>query len=95
LNLGDEVEVDSDAVLQHVILRSGQTTFRVWFGGQTAQARQAAVEAIESMKPLMEWSSENLLALSVPAAQEAQRLADFLHTYESRGLLQYKAGRTA
>ena len=45
------------------------------------------------MRPLMEWSSENLLALSAPEA-EALRLADHLHSREQQGLLQYETGRS-
>ncbi len=91
--LGDEVETDADFVLQRVIQRSGQVTFRVWFGAQEATTRQELVREIESMKPLMEWSSENLLALSTPEA-EAQRLADYLHSREQQGLLHYETGRS-
>ena len=50
------------------------------------------MQEIEGMKPLMEWSSENLLALSAPEA-EAQRLANYLHSGEQQGLLQYETGR--
>jgi hypothetical protein len=91
--LGDEVEIDANFVFQQVVRSSGQATFRVWFGGQDTTMRQELVGEIEAMKPLMEWSSENLLALSVADA-EAQRLADCLHLREQRGLLQYETGRS-
>lgn len=91
--LGDEVETDGDLVLQRVVRPSGQVTFRVWFGGQDATRRDGLVREIEAMKPLMEWSSANLLALSVPAA-EAQQLADYLQLRENEGLLQYETGRS-
>ena len=91
--LGDEVETDGDFVLQRVVRQSGQVTFRVWFGDQDATTRQNLVHEIEAIKPLMEWSSENLLALSVPEA-EAQPLADHLQLRESEGLLQYETGRS-
>lgn len=91
--LGDEVEIDANFVLQRVVRSSGQVTFRVWFGGQDTTTRQELVREIEAMKPLMEWSSENLLALSVPEA-EAQQLADYLHSREQQGLLQYETGRS-
>ena len=90
--LGDEVETDANFILQQVARSSGQVTFRVWFGGQEAATRQELVREIEALKPLMEWSSENLLALSVPET-EAQRFADYLHLREQRGLLQYETGR--
>lgn len=91
--LGDEIETDADFVLQQVIQRSDQVTFRVWFGAQDATTRQELAQEIEAMKPLMEWSSENLLALSAPEA-EVQRFADYLHSREQQGLLQYETGRS-
>ena len=91
--LGDEVETDGDFVLQRVVRPSGQVCFRVWFGGRDATTRQNLVGEIEAMKPLMEWSSENLLALSVPEA-ESQQLADYLQLRENEGLLQYETGRS-
>jgi hypothetical protein len=92
--LGDEVETDADFVFQKVTHCSGQATFRVWFGEQDSTIRQELVREIEAMAPLMEWSSENLLALSVANA-EAQRLADHLHSQEQKGLLQYETGRSS
>lgn len=91
--LGDEVETDGDFTLQRVVRASGQVTFRVWFGGQDATTRQNIVREIEGKKPLMEWSSENLLALSVPEP-DAQGLADYLQKLESDGRLQYETGRS-
>lgn len=91
--LGDEVEIDTDFVLQKVIRHSDQVTFRAWFGDQDSDTRQELAREIEEMKVLMEWSSENLLALSVPEV-EAQRLADYLYSREQWGLLQYETGRS-
>ena len=90
--LGDEVLLTPDNVLAEVVHRSGQITFRVWFGEQDATRRQDVVREIEEMKPLMEWSSENLLALSVPEV-DAQRMADYLQRREDEGALQYETGR--
>lgn len=92
--LGDEVETDEDFVLRRVLQHSGQVTFRVWFGSQDAITRQELVREIEAMKPSMEWSSENLLALSTFGEIEAQKLADYLRSCEEKGLLQYESGRT-
>lgn len=93
LALGDEVETNADFVLNHVVSYSGQVTFRIWFSGQDTKTRQELVREIEAMKPLMEWSSDNLLALSVPDGTEAQKLADYLQAREEEGLLQYETGR--
>lgn len=91
--LGDEVEVDAHFVFQRIVNKSKQLTFRIWFGGQEAAMRQAAVNEIEALNPLVEWSSENLLALSVPEEQ-AQSLADLLAKFEKDGRLEYEAGQS-
>jgi hypothetical protein len=91
--LGDEVEIDTNFVLQRVVRSSGQVTFRVWFGDQDVAARQRVVREIEAMNRLMEWSSENFLALSVLEV-DAQQLADYLQLRENESLLQYETGRS-
>lgn len=91
--LGDEVEIDCNFVFQRVVRQSGQVTFRVWFGEGDASNRQALVREIEAMGPLMEWSSENLLALSV-SENDAQSIADYLHWQELRKVLFYETGRS-
>ena len=91
--LGDEIETDGDFVFQRVVQHAGQTTFRVWFGEQGMTMREALVREMEAMKPLMEWSSENLLALSAADGLEAQKVADYLQAREEQGLLQYETGR--
>jgi hypothetical protein len=93
VSLGDEVETDSDFVLRDVIRSSGQVTFRVWFGGSVASTNEELVQGLGAVGPLMEWSSENLLALSIAEA-EAQGLADYLHMLEQQGLIQYETGRS-
>lgn len=90
--LGDEIETDADFVLERVARQSGQVTFRVWFGDQSTTTRQELVNEIEALKPFMEWSSANLLALSV-FESESQELADYLHAREQQGLLWYETGR--
>lgn len=89
--LGDEVETDADFVLQRVVRPSGQATFRVWLGDQENATRQNLVREIEAMKLSLEWSSANLLALSVLEG-EAQKLADYLQLRENEGVLQYETG---
>lgn len=93
LALGDEVETDDDFVLSRVARPAGQTTFRIWFGGQDAETRQELVREIEAMNSLMEWSSGNLLALSVTDGAEAQKLADYLQSREEQGLLKYETSK--
>lgn len=92
--LGDEVEVDADLVAQRVTKSGGQTTFRVWFVEQDLDRRKGIVRDISKVTSLLEWSSENLLAVSVPSAAEAQMLANFLEECELNRFLQYETGKT-
>lgn len=91
VSLGDEVSIDDELVLKSVVTPSGQTTFRVWFGDSLSN-RDEIIKKIEEMNALMEWSSANLLAISIQESY-AQQLADYLHTCEQQGLLQYETGR--
>lgn len=91
--LGDEVEIDTNHVLKRVVNKSGQLTFRVWFGEQGAAIRKKMVLEMETMDLLMEWSSYNLLGLSVQQ-DRAQLLADYLQLRENEGLLKYETGQS-
>jgi hypothetical protein len=91
VSLGDEVETDPHFTLNHVVLRSGQITFRVWFGGRPAALRDQIVSEVTALKPATEWYSQNLLALSAPRAH-AQCLADYLESQQLLGRLEYETG---
>ena len=78
LALGDEVETDSAHIFKRVIKASDEVTFRVWFGDQSAETRQHITSEIGKMGVLSEWSSENLLALSV-STQEHEMLRNYLY----------------
>lgn len=93
LALGDEVEVDGERKVVEVTKRSDQWTFRVWFGGRSVDNKNSALKAIDEYHPLMEWSSDNLLALSV-STDGAQSLADALQILENKGFLTYETGRS-
>jgi hypothetical protein len=93
ISLGDELETDNNFVLHRVVRQGGQATFRVWFGEQDVATRDAIVHEIEDMRPLMEWSSDHLLALSVPDGDKAQEIANYLQAREEDRVLQYETGR--
>ncbi len=93
LALGDEVETDSDFVVQRVVLPSGNYTFHAWLGGQPNDVRTKVLKKLEAINADMEWSSENLVALSAPS-DRAQGLADCLASFEAAGELQYETGRS-
>lgn len=93
LALGDEVETDSDFVVRSIARPSGNYTFRVWLGGQSGEVRTKVTAKLEALGVDMEWSSKNLLALSV-SSERAQELADRLAAFESAGELEYETGRS-
>lgn len=93
ISLGDEVETDSDAVIKSIIRRSGQVTFRIWFGGQPDGIRRSVATQAKDAGALLEWSSENLMALSV-VESDAEKVANLLYLHEQGGRLQYETGRS-
>ena len=92
LSLGDEVETAEDYVVRSIRRRSGQVTFRVWFGGAVAEVKEKAMDEIQRLQPFVEWSSPNLAALSIDESL-GPKLSDILQSLENEGALQYEAGR--
>ncbi|MRR31688.1 DUF4265 domain-containing protein [bacterium] len=74
--------------------RSGQYTYRVWFGDSTEpNIRMILSEELKQMKCLIEWYSHNLLALSC-SEENAQAVADFLNEKQNNGHIRYETGKT-
>lgn len=95
LALGDEVETDESYVMTRVTKSSGRYTFRVWFGTSTTTGiKDGVVSKMMQVRADIEWSSENLLAISAADADQAQVVADYLHSQHSVGALTYETGRT-
>jgi len=93
LSLGDEVLTNEDLLIQKVMLPSGQMTFRIWFGESAdTNSHFMLVEELTKMGCLLEWYSQNLLAISC-AEKDAQRVADFLMDNENMGLIIYETGK--
>ncbi len=93
LALGDEVETDDSYTLKRVVKSAGQVTFRIWFIRQTLEARQRMALEMEQMGAILEWSSENLLAVSISSLRE-QEMADYLISYELINLIKYDTGKS-
>jgi hypothetical protein len=100
LALGDVVETASEGearyVIKQVIRPSGHYSFRVWFGSSPAQdLREDVVKAAAQFGCLLEWSSDNLLAIDASSVDQAQGIADYLTQQEQRGSLVYETGRNS
>jgi len=94
LALGDEVETDGNYVVQRVIKTSDQYTFRVWFGDSThIGIKDEVSQQMKARSAELEWSSENLLALSV-SAEQAQQVANYLYAEQNARNLVYETGLT-
>jgi hypothetical protein len=106
LALGDEVETGVDGefewVVQRVVKDAGQYTFRVWFGdvprlsGDLHHHHETYHEVLNRLVELgclSEWSSSNLLAVSV-AADRSRAVADYLWELEQSKGIVYETGRS-
>lgn len=95
--LGDIVEVDAAGprkyLIRSVVQPSGRYVFRVWFG-EPYQPRDEIAQALENRNALLEWSSQNLLAVDARDAMHGQVIADFLTDRERKGQLIYEAGKS-
>jgi hypothetical protein len=65
--------------------------FRVWFG-ETFQPRNVIGQELQSIGSLVEWSSQNLLAVDAVDGEHAHLVADFLSKSEQAGRLVYETG---
>lgn len=98
LALGDIVETglegDVRYVVQRVVQPSGHYTFRVYFKDRSRPTlRGEVLDEMERLGCLVEWSSEDMLAIDAPP-DIAQTVADFLYERHLLGYLEYETGRT-
>jgi hypothetical protein len=93
IDLGDEVETDESYSVIRISKKSGQHTFRIWFGDTAADGKKEQVHHhLKEMLVLQEWSSPNLLAISAPS-DSAQKVADYLQGQQDAGDLIFETGR--
>jgi hypothetical protein len=95
LALGDVVTTSPKAsrtyVVANVVEPSGRYVFRVWFG-QSFEPRDEVVDELDTLGSLIEWSSQNLLAVDAVDGQHAQLVANLLMRHEKAGHLVYETG---
>lgn len=90
LALGDEVEVDDSGAMLGIWRPSGMATVRVWFGGRD-DLHGEVLGIAGAVGALQEWSSPNLVALSVDGGV-AEDLADQLATLARENGLEWEHG---
>ena len=89
----DEVETDVNYTVLGVVKASGSITFRVWFGdSRHLEIKDEVQHYIDSLGVLLEWSSDNLLAISADNINQAQQVADYLYARQNLGELMYETG---
>lgn len=92
LNLGDELEINSENIFTKKVKSSGNSTFRIFFEVEDPEIKQKIVKELVEKKILLEWSSQNLLALNVSTEDNVKSIANYLNAREQQGLLQYETG---
>jgi len=91
INLGDEVACDSNHQIQRVLRRLGNLTYRIWFKDVSDPAVKTRVEGkVQEMSGEREWSSENLLAISIPS--EKQRILEQFLSGETNSGIVFEQG---
>jgi hypothetical protein len=95
--LGDVVATSPKGGRKYVVTKvvqpSGRYVFRVWFG-QSFQPRDEVADEVKALGSLIEWSSQNLLAVDAADQSRAQLVADLLMKHEKAGRLVYETGRS-
>jgi hypothetical protein len=93
LALGDEVRTGKGHWIKRVLKPSGHRTYRVLFGKSTEDGiRQRMAQELYGLGCYLEGYSENLLGVSAPDADIAQRTVECLETNERTGQLVYEMG---
>lgn len=97
LALGDEVSTVASAegplVAVEPTRRSGMLTFRVVFGGSDDDRWQQLMRDLEPWSCWFDVRSPRFVAIAA-SPEHAQAVADYLHSREQRGELQYETGQT-
>ena len=82
LALGDAVRTQPSGGRRYVVTevhaRSGRRVLRLWLKKAHARGREHVLRHLESHSPLHEWSSDNLLAIDVPAGGPDPELSALL-----------------
>jgi len=98
LALGDEITTMASAegplVAVERVRQSGMLTFRVVFEDDTEDQWQILMRDLEPWSCWFDVRSPLLVAIAAPA-ESAQGVADYLHTREQAGELQYETGQTS
>lgn len=93
LALGDLVETDAEHTVKRVVEPSGRFVFRVWFAGSSA-SHEEVVEKLLQKGALVEWSSQNLLAVDAKHEQAASKISEYLSQCEQASMVSYETGKT-
>lgn len=91
--LGDIVETDAKHEIVRVVAPSGRFVFRVWFG-DAYHSKYEITDELSGLGALLEWSSENLLAVDAFDDALAEVIAEYLDAQQSEGRLAYETGRS-
>ncbi|MFZ6870983.1 DUF4265 domain-containing protein [Undibacterium sp. Di27W] len=91
MDLGDEVETNEDHIFIRVVKRSGYKTHRIWFGDSFETNIEEIVDSLKRIGAELEWSSKNLLAVSVSTANINNEVLKYLSPLHDQGKLIYES----
>lgn len=97
LALGDEVETGTvmgqPYMVQRVVKRSGHWTLRAWFQDSVyPDARIEIPEVLTRLGCLLEWGSDDLLAIDASSDDQARAVVELLSEVEEKGYLEFETG---
>lgn len=91
IDLGDEVETTEKYIFTRVIKPSGFKTHRIWFGDATEYDGSQVAMHLEKLGAEVEWSSKNLLAISVSSAEINVEVLNYLFDQHTQKKLIYES----
>jgi hypothetical protein len=92
LALGDIVEADEHSELTGVIKNSNRSVFRARFGN-SAYPRDEIEQGVSELGALVEWSSDDLLAVDAADADTAAAIFAYLEQHQNDGHLMVETGK--
>lgn len=92
LSLGDVVETDESYTFVRVVRDGERAVFRVWFG-ESLYSKDEIEQGVRELGGLVEWSSENLMAVDAAEGETAARVFDYLQGHHDQRHLQVEIGK--
>lgn len=90
LSLGDEVETDTNFIVQKIIKKGLQITFRIWLKGHKDHIIAKLIDDLLKFNVFIEPYSKNLIAISASTGIQAQLVENFLQKKSNEIAIEYE-----